>query len=276
VIGIRPSTTGRASSAEAATTRESGAARRRPDSALVAAARRLESRHRVWRYRTRTDRAEIAWLRSVLQPGDLVIDAGAYKGGYTHWMRDAVGATGRVIAFEPQPELAAFLQRMVAAFLWDNVQVEPVGLSSGRGARTLFVPGAGASQRASLEWEREGARAYDVALISLDDYAADHLGRRPVALVKCDVEGHELDVFRGARRIVEAYRPLLLFECEARHAPARGVRDVFEHLETSGYAGSFFLEDELIPVADFRPAVHQVPGRRPYVNNFVFVPDARR
>jgi FkbM family methyltransferase len=212
----------------------------------------------------------------VLEPGDLVIDAGAYKGGYTYWMRDAVGATGRVIAFEPQPELAAFLERMVVAFRWDNVQVEPMGLSSGRAARTLFVPGAGASQRASLEWEREGARAYDVALISLDDYAADHLGRRPVALVKCDVEGHELDVFRGARRIVEAYRPILLFECEARHAPGRSVREVFEHLETSGYAGSFFLDDELVPVKDFRPAVHQVPGRRPYVNNSVFVPDARR
>jgi FkbM family methyltransferase len=77
----------------------------------------------------------------VLQPGDLVIDAGAYKGGYTYWMRDAVGATGRVIAFEPQPELAAFLERMVEAFRWDNVLVEPMGLSSGRAARTLFVPG---------------------------------------------------------------------------------------------------------------------------------------
>jgi hypothetical protein len=94
-----------------------------------------------------------------------------------------------------------------------------------------------------------------VALTSLDDYSAEHF---------------------GPRRIIEAYRPLLLFECEARHAPARGVRDVFEHLEASGYAGSFYLDDELVPVADFRPAVHQVPGRRPYVNNFVFIPDARR
>ena len=211
-------------------------------------------------------------MRGSLRPGDLAVDAGAYKGGYTCWMRDAVGEAGTVAAFEPQPELARFLGRMVSAFGWTNVAVEPSGLTSRPCTATLFVPGAKPSQRASLGWEREGSRAVDVRLTSLDDWLDEHLPDERVVFLKCDVEGHELDVFQGAARVLESHRPRLLFECEARHAPGRSVEGVLSHLESFGYSGSFFWEGRLVPVAEFEPEVHQVPGRRPYANNFAFVP----
>ncbi len=54
---------------------------------------RLECRHRAWRYRTKLAPEEIRWMQGVLRPGGVVVDAGAYKGGYTYWMRDQVGAS---------------------------------------------------------------------------------------------------------------------------------------------------------------------------------------
>lgn len=212
-------------------------------------------------------------MRGVLRPGDLSIDAGAYRGGYTYWMRHEVGAAGAVVAFEPQPTCAAFLRRAVSAFAWTNVRVEEVGLSDRRRVGVLHAPGMRPSRRASLVVEHSGvpARRDSVRLAALDDCLPDeHRGRR-VDFMKCDVEGHELEVFKGAASVLRAHRPALLFESEARHRPDGSVREVFGHLERLGYRGSFFWNGSPRRVRDFDPNRHQMAGSRPYVNNFMFV-----
>ncbi len=45
---------------------------------------------------------------------------------------------------------------------------------------------------------------------------------------------------------------------------------MFGYLELLGYRGSFFWADELRDVRDFDAAKHQLEGRRPYANNFLF------
>src|SRR5207237_1111420 len=69
---------------------------------------------RAWRYRLRLDPAEISFVRAHLRPGQHAVDIGAHKGGYLYWMRRAVGSSGRTFAFEVQPELAAYLRRVLA------------------------------------------------------------------------------------------------------------------------------------------------------------------
>ena len=211
-------------------------------------------------------------MRSALGPGDVAVDAGAYKGGYTYWMRQEVGDSGRIFAFEPQPELAAFVRRMVGAFGWSNVHVEEAALSAESGERTLHAPGPRPTQDASLvgALSAQGTRRYTVSAQGLDAFleASGFEGR--VGLIKCDVEGHELDVFRGAEHVLRNDRPLLLFECEARHDPARPVSAVFRYLEALGYEGSFFWKGALVDVRQFDVEMHQKLGRKPYANNFVF------
>jgi hypothetical protein len=91
-----------------------------------------------------------------------------------------------------------------------------------------------------------------------------------------DVEGHELAVFRGAAGILARDRPVLLFECEARHLGNRAPSEVFDFLAALGYSGSFFGPGGPRPLAEFDTAVHQRrgPGRfwkaPGYVNNFLF------
>jgi len=236
--------------------------------------------HRGWRYRRRVDPDEIRWMRSVLREGDVAVDVGAYKGGYTYWMRREVGRRGAVIAFEPQPRLAAYLEGCVADFGWRNVTVMGCALSSEPGRRELLIPDAAAPAQATSPGASllgaslpEGSRGYPVDVDTLDHVLAAREPRVRVRLMKCDVEGHELDVFFGARDTIDRHRPLILFECEARHDPSRSVEDVFDHLRARGYRGSFFLHGEELPVERLDLGRHQVEGRRPYVNNFVFVPD---
>ena len=213
---------------------------------------------------------ELSLIRRHVRPGDLVCDVGANKGSYLYWM---ARWAGRAVAFEPQPGLAAYLRTLAATVPLRNVAVEQKGVSGRSGVLTLYMPSVD-SPEASLE-PIEGAQKIDVPVVSLDDYFAP--GER-IAMLKVDVEGHELDVFKGAERILREDRPFLLFECEQRHLREGSVLDCFRHLEARGYQGWFIHRRELKPVSDFDPQVHQSQvGERfwrspDYANNFLFKP----
>lgn len=239
--------------------------------------------HRAWKARRRSERVEIGALCGLVKPGDLVVDIGAHKGSYLYWLRRSVGPTGLVLAFEPQPVLAAYLQEVVRTFRWSQVEVRPQGVSEQCGSLTLIIPdGPGIiSPEASFERGsgRGGGREVQVEVTCLDREFA--VGSRAPTFIKCDVEGHELAVFRGGRALLEREGPVLLFECEQRHLGERSVHEVFAELASLGYTGQFFGPDGLRPVSEFRAEVHQprIGGRfwdRPgYCNNFLFVRPSR-
>lgn len=227
--------------------------------------------YRAWRYRYRLERTEIRLLLQHLGAGDVAVDIGAHKGAYTYWMRHAVGASGRVYAFEPQPLLAEGLRALAADRGYDNIVVENLGLSSASGTLRLNVPGEGTSPGASFEPGGPGGQTYPVAVTTLDDYFAGP-GRERIRLVKCDAEGHELEVFRGGERLLGEVRPVLLFECERRHRKSGRVDDVFEWLEHLGYRGFFIDRSGPRAIDEFDPDIHQASNDDPgYVNNFLFL-----
>jgi hypothetical protein len=121
----------------------------------------------------------------------------------------------------------------------------------------------------------EGARGYEVEVRRLDEVLERRSIDARVRLLKIDVEGHELDVLYGAERTLREHRPAVLLECEPRHLVGHDCVDVFGHLEALAYHGSFFWRGERRELRAFDAAVHQIKGRRPYANNFVFVPEPR-
>jgi FkbM family methyltransferase len=243
--------------------------------------KRLRYLWRVFNYRRRVNRDEIAFLANKIRPGDAAVDVGAHKGGFLYWLRHHVGPTGQVYGFEPQPVLARYLEEIVAMQGWDNVTIEPAGLSSRSGKMDLFVPATGGqpSPGASLSPADPAAPHYSVQVpvVTLDDYFRGRTAPR-VTFIKCDCEGHELEVFRGAESLLRRDHPVLLFECEQRHLPGSSPAVVFDYLKSLGYRGYFFGPDGLAPIDQFSVARHQParPGRfwdeKDYFNNFAFVP----
>ncbi len=212
-----------------------------------------------------------------LSQGMTAIDIGAHRGVYTYWMQKAVGPTGRVLAFEPQPELAAYLQDATTTFDWSQVSVFDVALSCSRDRRMLFRPKTKPSIAATLErvYKNPDAEAVPVNLETLDD-ALRQGGRRPVHFLKCNVGGHEFDVFRGAERILREDRPALLFEHNGRNRPIGEIDTVFEYLQDLGYHGYFFDRGRKRPVREFSIAEHQnyeayPPRSSRFCNKFSFV-----
>ncbi len=157
--------------------------------------------------------------------------------------------------------------------------VENLGLSSAPGTLVLHVPAGGPSPGASFEPPAAGAAPGDqlsIGVTTLDHYVAEH-GLTAVRLLKVDVEGHELEVFRGATELLERDHPAILFECEIRHRQSGSLDDVFSFLQDLGYEGFMVGDGELVPVKDFDPAKHQVAGdTQRYFNNFWFTPARQR
>jgi FkbM family methyltransferase len=229
---------------------------------------RLRLLYRAYCYRWRDDAAEIACVRRWVRPGSVALDVGAHKGGYTYWLARSVGPRGRVYAFEPQQVLARILRR---SFDPARVIVEHAGVSDREGTMTLYLPSDGRpSPGASLEKNIPAPGcAIEVRVITLDRYWPTWPA--PVSFLKCDVEGHELHVFRGAEQLLRRDRPVLLFECEQRHHGDHSIAEVFAYLEQLGYRGSFFERDRLRPLRDFRAEIHQRSVKDDgYCNNFLF------
>jgi FkbM family methyltransferase len=226
---------------------------------------------RALKARWRDQRAELSIIRDHIRPGDTVCDVGAHKGNYTYWLSRWVGNSGRVLAFEPQPSLAAYLRQTVPSH---NVVIEQKALWSETGALDLFVPvpnSPGASLVATTD--RSDGTRLQVPVVALDDYLPHE---KRVSLLKVDAEGAELAIFQGARRILSESRPLLVFECENRHLPHGSVEDVFAFLAECGYEGYFFSPDGVRPLSAFDAVIHQSQGvprfwdKANYCNNFLF------
>src|SRR5262249_24219093 len=225
---------------------------------------KLRMAHRLWRYRLRTERSSIGFLLRQRLLGQVVLDVGANLGIYSYWMHKAVGPEGRVIAFEPQPELARHLVDLKAAFALTNLEIVNKGLSSSpRGAR-LYRPEAG-SGAGSLHVKSAAWQPVEIDLVTLDAWY-DSLS--PVRFIKCDVEGHEYDVLLGARRILERDRPTLLLEIHQEQAE-KG--DITSYLRDLGYRGFFLHHGKQISFSEFR----RFPYRKSSEShrNYIFVHD---
>lgn len=228
---------------------------------------------RAFKARWRDQRAELSIIRDHIRPGDTVCDVGAHKGNYTYWLARWVGNSGRVLAFEPQPSLAAYLRQTIPSH---NVVIEQKALWSETGALDLFVPvpnSPGASLVATTD--RSDGPRLQVPVVALDDYLPRE---QRVSLLKVDAEGAELAIFQGAWRVLRESRPLLVFECENRHLPHGSVEDVFAFLAECGYEGYFFSPDGVRPLSAFNADIHQSQGgprfwdKADYCNNFLFRP----
>lgn len=219
-------------------------------------------------------RIEFRLIRRHVRTTDTVCDIGANKGSFVFWLSRWC-RKGRVVAFEPQPQFALLLTRLVRGLRLDNVKVEQKAVFSRPGQADLFVP-KGHSPGASLVNKAAGASDFEtipVPMVRLDDYFAPS---ERITFMKVDVEGAELEVFKGAERILREQSPLLIFECENRHLDGACVEDVFAYLNALGYAGHFVAGRRLLPVSMFDAAIHQRQDgewfwkAKGYCNNFVF------
>jgi FkbM family methyltransferase len=148
-------------------------------------------------------------LARLVRPGDTLLDAGANVGYMSLLGAVAAGPAGKVISFEPHPELFAILEKNLGtvnrglALAATVLRNEALGAAPGRGELVLPPEMAGNDGVAFVARAGEaGGRTLPIRLSTIDEA----LGAESAAVLKLDVEGHEMEALRGAARALESRR----------------------------------------------------------------------
>ena len=145
-------------------------------------------------------RSERAALSRLIRPGMTVVDVGANLGLYTVLLARLVGPTGRVLAFEPDPDLFALLKASCQRDGLAHVEAHNIALGSRRDRLVLKKMAFNSGDN------HLGAGGGTVFrhTVTVDVVALDEIepGLHPDVL-KIDVQGWELEVLRGASHLLE-------------------------------------------------------------------------
>lgn len=184
--------------------------------------KRLHFRRQIRRGDFVPDEAEMPVIRELVKPGDCVIDVGANVGHYTLHLSACVGATGRVISFEPLLDAFALLTANVQAAGLANVTLVNAAASHQISVAHMSVPkfeGSGLDNLYRAHLDNTGELS--VLCLPLDLFPL----QAAVKLIKIDAEGHDLQVLKGAERLLAAHRPVLVVECAEQGEIATWLRE---------------------------------------------------
>lgn len=194
---------------------------------------------RTRRLNRRYDKCTMRIMARVLAPDSNAVDVGCHTGQMLKRIL-SLAPRGRHFAFEPIPGLAQELRRRFPA-----VAVHEIALSETDGVATfqhvVSRPAYSGLKRREYPRENEDVKTIEVRMARLDDVLPPDVR---IQFIKVDVEGGELQVFRGARRTLALSRPYIVFEHGLGAAEFYGTRpeSVYDLL-----AGECGLHVSLLP-----------------------------
>jgi len=206
------------------------------------------SGHTFWRTGlTEPETREL--LIAILGPGMVMLDVGAYVGQFTLVASRAARGAMRVFAVEPTPTVFRQLRKNVHANKCINVTCIEAALSDRPGKATFYCFPRSHDQNSLRPLQSSTAHSIEVAVETVDGIAEQyHVDR--IDLIKVDVEGNELAVLNGAKRVLQRFKPLVIVE-------------VSRHQRSYGYTGAALKR--LFHDLDYVTFRIQSPACVPYV-----------
>ena len=172
-------------------------------------------------------------MRQYIFPNKTFVDVGAHIGTYT-WILGPYAQ--KVYAFEPTQRIYNHLcANIMIKDLSDKVDTYNCGLSSENGKLPFYErqPDGGTNGFTAIGWKDENT--YELPVMKLDEFEIED-----ISLIKIDVEGHELQVIKGASEtlIKNEYPPILFESWEPDGSQLKGDlrTELFNYLYELGYA----------------------------------------
>ena len=172
---------------------------------------------------------EIEVLAQLLERDATVIEVGANIGSHTVFIARDLCPAGKVVAYEPRRILFQLLCANLVLNGITNVDAVPSAIgSSAASFREAHLPlhaggNAGGHAIGELAGDDEA-----FSMVTLDSQSL-HWGK--VALIKIDVEGNELDVLKGAEKLIARDGPLIYLENDR---PDK-LRELLDHVASLEY-----------------------------------------
>jgi len=183
---------------------------------------------------------DVALFKSLIKPGQTVVDAGAHIGHHSVVFSKAVGPRGRVLSFEPQ----SYLFNLLCANLALN------GCRNCVPFRVALGEAGGTLRMASLDYEiannfgslcisavhPEWATGEEVEVTTLDAVLSTR--KLQPDFIKIDVQTFELFVLRGAQQTLRDFRPIVWVEISPywmSEVNSYDYREIYGFLRRAGY-----------------------------------------
>jgi FkbM family methyltransferase len=160
---------------------------------------------------------ELKAAAAFLKPGMQVFDIGANIGLYSITAAKRIGASGRVLAFEPSIESYERLRRNLELNHVTTVSTIKIALTDRHGGELTLKrdPGFRDGDRflTADAGSAAGGDTESVPITTLDRYVADN-GIDRIDFLKIDIEGGELAVFKGGSETLKHNKDIvMMFEC---------------------------------------------------------------
>jgi FkbM family methyltransferase len=192
----------------------------------------------------------VSLLKSHLRPGALFIDLGANEGFFSVIASHLVGASGRVIAVEPQLRLQEILRENFRVNGCNNIQIVRAAVCSQAGTVQMRIAAANNTGSSSL---------YKVTKYPLPSQETRALTLRDLLeearidscdLMKVDIEGAEYDALYGAEVLERGVIRNIAVEYHDRILERRGAsrQQLHDSIIARGYCAT---EDIDLPVYRF-------------------------
>lgn len=189
------------------------------------------------------DRLTKQVISKVVKSGSICIDIGCHKGEILNLILQ-YAPNGGHFAFEPLPE---FYDKLKLKYSKLN-NILPFALSDHEGETTFqFVKNAPAYSgilKRKYDIKNPEIQEIKVQVKTLDSIIPDSI---KIDFIKIDVEGGELPVLKGAKKIILKNKPVIIFECGIGASDYYGTKpeDVYEYLVNELSVNISLLDDWL-------------------------------
>lgn len=166
----------------------------------------------------------------IVQPGAYCVDIGANQGYYSLFLADLAGASGRLLAVEPNPKLIKYLERNLEVNGYQFYStVAQKAVADTNGEKISFVIPEGRALNAAIGIEAApGDEAFEVETATLDNLTQDW---EKVDFVKIDAEGAEEAIWRGMRETIRRNPQIAIvmeFKCSRYPNPRKFLEDILQ------------------------------------------------
>jgi FkbM family methyltransferase len=205
----------------------------------------------------RCEQHEVSFIRSVLEPGMAFFDVGANAGLFAVSAAQKIGETG-VFAFEPCSSTCEILKRnlrlnrVAGVHISQNALGDSIGEGvlqvNARGKDGLNTPGRATHPASDVVGQE------CVAITTLDLFMKEN-AIPCVDVIKADIEGAELMLFRGAKDLLQrADAPMILYEGFGFLTRGFGYHpvEILWLLESFGYE-LFTLNSDTGAISELKP-----------------------
>jgi FkbM family methyltransferase len=180
------------------------------------------------------ERHVVQCMESYVRPGTVAYDVGANAGYMTLVLSKLVGSEGRVIAFEPDPKNARALQLNIDDNSRGNVTLLQRAVSDQNGDLTFATFDYSLIGHIVNEWTPSDAQLITVSSCSLDDLVFNE-GLPLPQFIKISIAGAEDKVIRGALRLLDEARPVVVSAINVAIEAARKRDEVAMIFKDRGY-----------------------------------------